>query len=99
MDDLARYQDVIGQLSRLKTYTHVLLCFPMPDGISSDSVVKALEIAALKLTSTFPWLASKVINEGSEPDNSGVFKLAPCSLFAAPNTIVRVKNCSVVCAS
>lgn len=99
MDDLARYQDIIGQLSRLKTYTHVLLCFPMPDGISSDSVVKALETAILKLTSTFPWLAGKVINEGSEPGNSGVFKLAPCSLFAAPNTIVRVKDCSDVCAS
>ncbi|ERF72995.1 hypothetical protein EPUS_08852 [Endocarpon pusillum Z07020] len=99
MNDLARYQDVIGQLSRLKTYTHVLLCFPMPEGVSRDSVAKLLETAALKLTSTFPWLASKVINEGSRPGNSGTFKLAPCSLFAAPNTVIRVKDCSRVCVS
>lgn len=99
MDDLARFHDVIGQLSRLKTYTHVLLCFPMPDGISRDCVVKALETAALKLTTAFPWLTSNVINEGSGPGNSGVFKLAPCSLFAAPNTPVRVKDCSDVCVS
>lgn len=51
----------------------------------------------MKLISNFPWLASNVINKGSGPGNSGVFKLAPCSLFAAPNTIVRVKDCSNVC--
>ena len=99
MDGLTRYQDVIGQLSRLKTYTHVLLCFPMPDGVSRDSTVRALETAALKLTATFPWLTSKVINEGSGPSNSGVFKLAACSSFAAPNAILRVKDCSRVCVS
>lgn len=99
MDDLARYHDVIGQLTHLKTYTHVLLCFPMPDDISRDSVVKVLDTAALKLTSTFPWLSSKAVNTGSEPGKTGTFKLAPCSLFAAPNTIVRVKDCSSVCLS
>ena len=99
MDDLARYQDVIGQLARLKTYTHLLLCFPIPDSLSKDTVIKSLETAALKLTANFPWLASKVVNEGAGPGNSGVFKLAPCPLFAAPNAILRVKDCSDVCAS
>ncbi|KAL9639039.1 MAG: hypothetical protein Q9164_001174 [Protoblastenia rupestris] len=58
-----------------------------------------LETAALKLTSAFPWLNSKIINEGSGPGNSGVFKLAPCSLFATPHNIIHVKDCSDVCVS
>ena len=97
MADLELYQDVIGQLSRLKTYTHVLSCFPLSDSVPKDSVVKALQSAALKLTKTFPWLGSKVINEGGDSGISGAFKLAPCSLFATPNTIVRFKDCSDVC--
>ena len=99
MDDLARYQDVIGQLARLKTYTHVLLCFPLHDGISRDLVVQTLKSGALRLTSAFPWLVSKVVNEGSGPGNSGMFSLAPCLSFKAPNTIVRVKDCSDICVS
>ena len=97
MDDLARYQDVIGQLARLKTYTHLLLCFPIPDELFRNSVIKSLETAALKLISTFQWLTSKVVNEDAGPGNSGVFKLAPCPLFAPPNSIVRVKDCSDAC--
>lgn len=99
MDDLTPYQDILGQLARLKTYTHVLLCFPIPSDLSRDSVLKALETAALKLTSAFPWLGCKAINEGSGLGNSGVFKLAPCLSFAAPNTIIRAKDCSNVCGS
>ena len=99
MDDLARYQDVLGQLARLKTYTHVLLCFPVADGLSKDSVIQRLQAAALRLTSAFPWLASKVINVDSGPGNSGVFRLAKCPSFTAPNSIIRVKDCSDVCVS
>ncbi|KAI4289514.1 MAG: hypothetical protein L6R35_001210 [Caloplaca aegaea] len=99
MDDLERYQDSIGQLARLKTYTHVLLCFPIADDSSPDLVIQALQDAASKLTSAFPWLASRVINVGSRSGDSGVFKLAKCSSFATPNSVLRVKNCSSVCAS
>lgn len=97
MDDLERYQDVVGQLSRLKTYTHVLLCFPLSDDVPKDSIEEALKTAALRLALAFPWLASKVINEGSQHGDSGVFRLAPCSSFAAPNTIIRFKDCTDVC--
>ncbi|KAI4151185.1 MAG: hypothetical protein LQ341_000957 [Variospora aurantia] len=99
MDDLERYQDSIGQLARLKTYTHVLLCFPIADDSSPDLVILALQDAASKLTSAFPWLASRVINVGSRSGDSGVFKLAKCSSFATPDSVLRVKNCSSVCAS
>ncbi len=99
MEDFARYQDIFGQLRLLKSYSHILLCFPVPDGISRESVIKALESASLKVTTAFPWLAGKVINEGSGPGNSGLFKVAHCPLWAPPNTILRVKDCSDVCPS
>ncbi|EPE28677.1 hypothetical protein GLAREA_09798 [Glarea lozoyensis ATCC 20868] len=97
MDDLEHIRDDIGQLSRLKTYTHVLLCFPIPDTTTRESITNALRNAALELTSSFPWLAAKVVNEGSGMGNSGVFKLAQCPQFAPPNSIVQVKDCSHIC--
>jgi hypothetical protein len=94
MDNLNHIRDHIGQLSRLKTYTHILLFFAVPDGTSPASIIDALEKATAKLVSTFPWLAAKVVNEGSGPNNSGVFKLETCSQFSPPNSILRVKDCS-----
>ena len=95
--DLARFQDVLGQLPRLKTYTHVLLGFPLRDNQSSNTLIASLEAAARSLTDAFPWIACRVVHEGSGLDNSGTFRLAPCSDFAAPNTIVRTKVCTDTC--
>lgn len=82
----------------LKTYTHLVLCFTIPDDTSSqDSIVKALEAAANKLTTAFPWLAGKVVNEGSCPGNSGLSKVAPFASHEPPKPIVRVKDCTDIC--
>ena len=97
MDDLSRYQDDIGQLARLKTYTHLLLGFPISNETDRDSIVKALEDAALALTATFPWLAAKVMHEGRTAENSGVFRLKPCPDFAPPNSVVIIQDRSDVC--
>jgi hypothetical protein len=97
MVDLEHIRDDIGQLSRLKTYTHVLLCFPIPETTTRDSIINDLKKAALELTSNFPWLAAKVVNEGSGSGNSGVFRLAQCPEFTPPNSIVQVKDCSHIC--
>lgn len=99
MYDFSRYQDVIGQLPLLKSYSHLCLCFPIHDQSSRDEIIEKLQTAALKLTTAIPLLAGKVINEGSSPGNSGLFKAVPCSLWSPPNTIVRVKDCSDVCPS
>jgi hypothetical protein len=99
MDDLEHIRDNIGQLSLLKKYTHILLCFPVQEKTSHELITEALQKAALELTSTFPWLAAKVINTGGGVGNSGVFKLAPRPQFAPPNTIVRVKDFSGMCPS
>ena len=98
-DEFAHIRDDIGQLARLKTYTHLLCCFPLPEDQSQEAISKSLEDAALKLTAAFPWLTAKVVNEGAEPGNSGTFKLLPCTSFSAPNTIIRIKDCRELCPS
>ena len=98
MNDFAHIRDVIGQLPLLKTYSHLLLAFPLPsDGASRESVVQSLQSAALKLTTAFPWLAAKVVNKGSSPGNSGLFELEPCAMWSPPNTILRIRDCSNLC--
>ncbi|KAL2810515.1 transferase family-domain-containing protein [Aspergillus granulosus] len=92
MFDLSKIQDDIGQLVRLKTYTHLLLCFPVPEDQPKEAITAALHSASYKLAAAFPWLVAKVIHEGQAPGNSGSFKLAPCPKFEAPNSLVIVKD-------
>ncbi|KIM94088.1 hypothetical protein OIDMADRAFT_136454 [Oidiodendron maius Zn] len=102
MDDytnFARYQDIFGQLRLLKSYTHFLICFPISEGTTQESVIHALKSACLDVTTTFPWLSGKVISEGSGPSSSGLFKVAHCAIWEPPNTILRVKDCSNLCHS
>ncbi|KAI1412824.1 transferase family-domain-containing protein [Hypoxylon sp. FL1857] len=96
MSDFSHLRDVLGQLPLLKTYSHLLLAFPLLDE-SRDEVIDRLQISAHKLTEAFPWLAAKVVNKGSGPGNSGVFELEPCSLWSKPNSILRVRDCSELC--
>ncbi|KAF3771155.1 hypothetical protein M406DRAFT_248474 [Cryphonectria parasitica EP155] len=97
--DFSRYQDIFGQLRLLKSYTHFLLCFKLPEGATPDSIAQDLKLAVLKVTKTFPWMTGKVINEGSGPGNSGLFKIEHCPRWEEPNSILRVKNCSNECVS
>ncbi|KAL3461906.1 transferase family-domain-containing protein [Aspergillus heterothallicus] len=92
MLDLTKIQDDIGQLARLKTYTHLLVCFPLAEDTSREDITTALHTAGGKLASTFPWLVAKVVHEGQRPGNSGSFKLAPCPEFEAPNGLVIIKD-------
>ncbi|KAF2204960.1 hypothetical protein GQ43DRAFT_446384 [Delitschia confertaspora ATCC 74209] len=94
---LAHYQDVLGQLPRLKTYTHILLCFPLYDDQSPIKFIASLEAAARVLADAFPWISCRVVHEGIGPEDSGTFRLAPCPEFSIPNTIVHVKDCTAAC--
>ncbi|KAF3055675.1 Trichothecene 3-O-acetyltransferase [Daldinia childiae] len=96
MSDFSHLRDIVGQLPFLKTYSHLLLAFPLRDE-SRDQVINRLQLSAYKLTEAFPWLAAKVVNRGSGPGDSGVFELEPCSLWSAPNSILRIKDCSELC--
>lgn len=87
-------QDIIGQFPGLKTYNHATLGF-MFDEAHRATAILALQMTTEKLTSAFPWLSGAVVNEGSGPDDSGIFKIIDwpqsSSLF---NQILRVKDCS-----
>lgn len=95
MTEFFHLTDVLGQLPFLKTYSHLLLAFPLcDDEASREEATRCLQNAALKLTESFPWLAAKVVNKNGGPGNSGVFQLEPCALWSSPNTILRIKDCS-----
>lgn len=77
MTDFSKFQDVFGQLIFLKSYTQLCIGFPSNKAITDDELVVAIQTAATKLTDAFPWLGGQVINEGSGPGNSGLFKIVP----------------------
>lgn len=95
MDGFDYMQDVVGQLPFLKTYSHLLLAFPLSDDDSSRNKAKErLQSASVQLTKTFPWLAAKVVQKSSAPERPGSFHLEPCELWSSPNSIIRFKDCS-----
>lgn len=92
-------QDVIGQLPILKSYTHVLFCFPLAEGKRS-SILESLESAAHIVVSALPFLSGKVINEGAGPNNSGLFKVAHFPREESlDHRFIRVEDHSGVCPS
>ncbi|RFU81185.1 trichothecene 3-o-acetyltransferase [Trichoderma arundinaceum] len=99
MEDFSKYQDVPGQLMFLKTYTHIVLGFPIADGVSDDAVAGDIQAAAGKLTDAFPWLTGHVVREGAGPGNSGVAKIAPYPPGARPTSVVVVKDRRSLCPS
>lgn len=98
MDGFEKSQDVIGQLPALKAYLHYTAGFASPSDVSKQEVAEKFQAAARKVVASFPFLAGKVINEGSGEGNSGLFRVAPCPEF--DGTFVRkVKNCEELCPS
>lgn len=92
-------EDVIGQLPMLKSYTHILLCFPLAESQLNEAI-ESLESAVRQVIKTFPFLAGKVVNEGKEPNSSGTFRVAPCETWESPDhQFVRVVDRSFMLAS
>ncbi|KFZ04278.1 hypothetical protein V502_10272 [Pseudogymnoascus sp. VKM F-4520 (FW-2644)] len=94
MAEEALLQDVMGQFPQLKTYNHGSLIFSMPDGVSRESLVTALEASTGKILSAIPWLHEQVVHVGQAPGTSGKFELAPWPADAPKNTLIRVRDCS-----
>ncbi|KAL2864367.1 uncharacterized protein BJX67DRAFT_383839 [Aspergillus lucknowensis] len=65
-------QDILGQLPLLKSYTHILLCFSLPDS-EREPVLEALQCATKRLLAAFPFLAGIVVHSGVAPGDSGTF--------------------------
>ncbi|KAL4955094.1 hypothetical protein BDW69DRAFT_182921 [Aspergillus filifer] len=67
-------QDILGQLPLLKSYTHILLCFPLPDS-DREPVLRSLQNATKRLVSAFPFLAGVVVHGDIAPGHSGTFSV------------------------
>ncbi|KAH0377668.1 hypothetical protein KCU92_g9111, partial [Aureobasidium melanogenum] len=94
MDPFAHIQDVVGQLPFLKTYSHLLLAFPLADSDEArSSSVYDIQSAAVRLRAAIPWLSARVVNECSGSGNSGLFRLKPRS----EHIDVRVHEAFDVC--
>jgi hypothetical protein len=79
--------DILGQQPGLDMYTQLCLCFPTTDTSSDVEIIETLENGLRRLSSSFPWVAGQVVNEGASGENSGVFKIKPFK--AIPPLVVK----------
>lgn len=86
-EDLNACLDVLGQQPLLKIYTQICFCFPVADASSHSTIINTLTNGLKRLSENFPWLAGKVVNEGSGEGNSGIFKIQP--LEKLPRLVVK----------
>ncbi|PYH65939.1 uncharacterized protein BO88DRAFT_428314 [Aspergillus vadensis CBS 113365] len=66
-EDLSRYEDTL-------TYSHIMLPFAMPEGVSQDTIVADLEAAVRQVRSHVPGVAGKVDNR-YETSEEGPFRI------------------------
>jgi trichothecene 3-O-acetyltransferase len=85
--DLNDYLDILGQQPLLKIYTQICFCFSVADASSHSAIINTLTNGLERLSASFPWLAGKVVNEGSGEGNSGIFKIIP--LETIPRLVVK----------
>lgn len=71
--DLDDQLDILGQQPRLKIYTQICCCFQVADPSLDSVIIGTLKNGLERLSASFPWLAGKVVNEGSSHIHSGVF--------------------------
>ncbi|KAF8577566.1 putative trichothecene 3-O-acetyltransferase [Ramaria rubella] len=84
MDD---YLDPLGQLPLIKIYTQICLCFSVADASSHSAIINMLTDGLERLSASFPWIAGKLVNEGSGEGNSGIFKIK--AMEKIPRLVVK----------
>ena len=89
-----RQPGIFGQLC-WDTYTVVVLGFSTSE--KPDTVVEALDQAAVKLLAAYPFLTGKVVNEGRSTTSSGTYKIKPFPPHSDGKSPVRRKDCSQLC--
>ena len=88
-----RQPGVFGQMT-WDTYTVAL--FGFRTSRPHSDVIDALDAAALRLTSAFPFLAGQVVLENRTTSNSGTYRVAPYLPHAGKCLIIR-KDCTTIC--
>lgn len=90
--DLERYQDILGQLSMLQAYTHMLYFFPMPSGVTAEKITHDLSDAITKVRQAVPWMGARVVNIGKGPGNSGTYRPIKCAFPEPAITVKHLEN-------
>ena len=88
-----RQPGIFGQMT-WDTYTVVLLGFRTSK--PHNVVLDALDTAAQRLTSAFPFLAGQIVLEGRTATSSGTYSIAPYSPHDGKSLITR-KDCTTIC--
>lgn len=96
MEILPGTQDILGQSPRLKGYTHLALCFALPESLSRESITTALKTATRRIPSALPWIGGVVVHQGEGDRNSGRFAVARCP---SSETILKFQDRSDACPS
>ncbi|KAL4882437.1 hypothetical protein BJY04DRAFT_217347 [Aspergillus karnatakaensis] len=94
------FQDILGQLPLLKSYSHILLCFSLPDSQREPGLV-ALRFATKRLLKAFPFLAGNVVHTGVQPGHSGTFTVEDFTPDSEPSTeklaqVLQINNLSSI---
>ncbi|KAL0954694.1 hypothetical protein HGRIS_003643 [Hohenbuehelia grisea] len=87
LDHLDEELDILGQTPSLKIYTQICHCYHVNDPSSHSSIVTTLTTGLERLSTSFPWLAGQVVNEGASESSTGIFKIKP--LDKAPRLVVK----------
>ncbi|KLU87295.1 trichothecene 3-O-acetyltransferase [Magnaporthiopsis poae ATCC 64411] len=86
-DSLDVALDILGQQPLLQIYTQITLIFAVPDDTRHEQIVQTLSEGLRRATTSFPWIAGQVVNEGAGNGSTGVFKIK--GLAPAPRLVVK----------
>lgn len=90
--DLERYQDVLGQLPILQSYTQAVYFFPKPFDVPREQIVRDIHQAITKVRKEVPWASARVINVGKEHGDSGIYRVVACSTPQPPLITVDLSD-------
>lgn len=85
--DVNEHLDILGQQPLLQVYTQICFAFAVADASPHSAIIRTLTHGLERLSASFPWIAGKVVNEGSGEGNSGIFKFQP--LERNPRLVVK----------
>ncbi len=79
--------ELLGQQPPLQVYTQLSSVFELGGDVHAEAIVNTLRTGLIDLSKAFPWVAGQVVNEGSNAENSGVFKIKPFE--STPRLVVK----------
>lgn len=60
-NDFPELQDLLGPLVKLRVYTHICYCFPLPDRSDLPRIIQTLQDGYARLCHHLPWLTGQIV--------------------------------------